>query len=269
MIKLQKVEGEKEVLQKEGPPAGLPQEDPRGLGHFPVPVNEELLDGKEPVHKSSELLEATSGGSKRKQEINIGISASKKHLGEANSKPDGGDHTADGGDYTAKRQLGFPSNVGAPSLAQEAVESEEQLPLVSLPPSTSTHSAAPLLTHLGVPRYHHNAVPQYLHHGAPQQPRYRGPQYPFVGVPPSPYVSAFHGDCHVQQPVGWSGGFGEVGGSSPGFAYYQHQHTVAASSLDSALEATGTMIGNIAKGLLEGAGPVINNLVAQHKVSYW
>ena len=50
------------------------------------------------------------------------------------------------------------------------------------------------------------------------------------------------------------------------FAIYQ-QHTVASSSaLNSTLAAAGTMIGNIAKGLLEGAGPMLNNLVAMHKV---
>ena len=65
MIRLQRVEGEK-VLQKEGQPIGLALEDPRGLGSFAVPVHEELLDGEEPVQKSSELQEASSGGFKRR-----------------------------------------------------------------------------------------------------------------------------------------------------------------------------------------------------------
>lgn len=205
--------------------------------------------------------------------MNIGISGSKKHHGEDNSRPACDDqyevnfidpsaelvyvdivdghasispaHHLPGGDIAAEGQLSFPSQVGAPFYAQDAVESVEQLALVSQHPSTSTHSRVPLRTHHdvpqyhhGVPQYHHNGVPQYLRHGVSQQPHY--------------------------------GGFGEIGGSSPAaFAYYQHQHTVASSSLNSALAATGTMIGNIAKGLLEGAGPVINNLVAQHKVSHW
>ena len=68
-------------------------------------------------------------------------------------------------------------------------------------------------------------------------------------------------------------GHGQLGFVSPNnsgmnaeFAFYQ-QHTVASSSaLNSTLVAAGTMLGNIAKGLMEGAGPMLTNLVAMHKV---
>ena len=49
--------------------------------------------------------------------------------------------------------------------------------------------------------------------------------------------------------------------------YQQQQHSVNnSSSFHSTLAATGTMIGNIAKGLMEGASPIINNMMMMHKV---
>ena len=53
------------------------------------------------------------------------------------------------------------------------------------------------------------------------------------------------------------------------YAIYQQQqqHSVNnSSSFHSTLAATGTMIGNIAKGLMEGASPIINNMMMMHKV---
>ena len=44
------------------------------------------------------------------------------------------------------------------------------------------------------------------------------------------------------------------------FAY--HQRVASHSSVDSTLAAAGIMIGNIAKGLMEGAGPRLNNMMA-------
>ena len=75
---------------------------------------------------------------------------------------------------------------------------------------------------------------------------------------------------HHQTQAVWDGGneYEGRGARVADVAYYQHHHTAASSSLNSALAATGTMIGNIAKGLMEGAGPVINNMIAMHKASH-
>ena len=74
-------------------------------------------------------------------------------------------------------------------------------------------------------------------------------------------------------PVGYRGGHGGYGGGPGGYGggpgdYYSYQHTVAthSSSLDTTLASTGLMLGNIAKGLMEGATPMITNIVAMHKV---
>ena len=50
------------------------------------------------------------------------------------------------------------------------------------------------------------------------------------------------------------------------FSYFRHTVGRNNSALDSTLAAAGTMIGNIARGLMEGATPVLNNLVALYKV---
>ena len=56
------------------------------------------------------------------------------------------------------------------------------------------------------------------------------------------------------------------GGRPSNYAFYQHTVASHSTSLDNTLAAAGTMIGNIAKGLMEGAGPILNNLIAMHKV---
>ena len=57
-----------------------------------------------------------------------------------------------------------------------------------------------------------------------------------------------------------------IGGRPRNYAFYQHTVASHSTSLDNTLAAAGTMIGNIAKGLMEGAGPILNNLIAMHKV---
>ena len=51
------------------------------------------------------------------------------------------------------------------------------------------------------------------------------------------------------------------------YSYFQQQQSISSqSSLENTFAAAGTMIGNIAKGLLEGANPIISNLMLMHKV---
>ena len=57
---------------------------------------------------------------------------------------------------------------------------------------------------------------------------------------------------------------GHVGGFQD--AFYQQTVSTHFSSLETAMASTGLLLGNIAKGLVEGASPMITNIIAMHKV---
>ena len=87
-----------------------------------------------------------------------------------------------------------------------------------------------------------------------------------------PHVS---GHAIPQLELGSAVALGPVQSSSSvtnysSYAVYQHQkHVAAPSKFHSTLAATGTMLGNIAKGLMEGAAPIINNIMLMQQVSLY
>ena len=96
------------------------------------------------------------------------------------------------------------------------------------------------------------------------------PYHEEVGVA-DPHVS---GHVVPQLEIGSAVALGPVQSSSSvtnysSYAVYQHQkHVAAPSKFHATLTATGTMLGNIAKGLMEGASPIINNIMLMQQVIY-
>ena len=73
-------------------------------------------------------------------------------------------------------------------------------------------------------------------------------------------------------PQGLTGLFNAQGSSNmnnlTSYAFYQQQQQSlnTSNNFHNTLAATGSMIGNIAKGLMEGASPIINSILLMHKV---
>ena len=81
-------------------------------------------------------------------------------------------------------------------------------------------------------------------------------------------MEEYHGFVGHLGRGGYGGGpGGYAGGPGPSdYSFYQHTVATHSTSLDTTLASAGVMLGNIAKGLMEGATPMISNLVAMHKV---
>ena len=52
-------------------------------------------------------------------------------------------------------------------------------------------------------------------------------------------------------------------------AFYEQTVATHTSSLETVMASTGLLLGNLARGLVEGASPMIANIMAMHKVIKW
>jgi hypothetical protein len=52
-------------------------------------------------------------------------------------------------------------------------------------------------------------------------------------------------------------------------SFYEQTVATHTSSLETAMASTGLLLGNLARGLVEGAAPMIANIMAMHKVIKW
>ena len=88
-----------------------------------------------------------------------------------------------------------------------------------------------------------------------------------VTVPSSGFASSLVPSLQIQNGAVVPPQYPNGPASYASYSYFQQQQSISSpSSLEKTFAAAGTMIGNIAKGLLEGANPIINNLMLMHKV---